>query len=233
MLRILLFTVFFLCAIGPAQVQLQQLSPQQKEVCNKEETHFRFLQEKNFKGYMSLWDDHVIGWPDYEVRPVGKPAIESSVGDEFKRQTSAKPLPAPNPEAVSLFGDVAITHYFWPESNKSDPSVHRITHTWQKSPDGWRIIGGMSCEVPRLRGLSNIAGGNASDDALSTKVDEAVTALMHEQDIPGTSVAVVRDGRIIKASGYGWANIELNVPVTPQTIFRPGPLVNNSQRPPS
>ena len=62
MLRILLFTVFFLRAIAPAQVQLQlqQLSPQQKEVWNKEETHFRYLHEKNFKGYISLWDDHFI-----------------------------------------------------------------------------------------------------------------------------------------------------------------------------
>ena len=40
--------------------------------------------------------------------------------------------------------------------------------------------------------------------------------------IPGTSVAVVRNGKIIKAAGYGFANIELNVPATPETIFQAG-----------
>jgi len=48
-----------------------------------------------------------------------------------------------------LFGDVAVTHYFWPEADQSSPTVFRITHTWQKGPAGWHIIGGMSCGVPR------------------------------------------------------------------------------------
>lgn len=64
----------------------------------------------------------------------------------------------------------------------------------------------------------------AGDDALSKKVDEAVTALRRDMKIPGTSVAVVRDGRVIKAKGYGLANIELNVPVTPETVFQAGSI---------
>jgi CubicO group peptidase (beta-lactamase class C family) len=57
------------------------------------------------------------------------------------------------------------------------------------------------------------------DDALSTKVDEVVRAQMAEQKIPGVSLAVMRDGKIIKATGYGLANVELNVPVTPQMLL--------------
>ena len=63
---------------------------------------------------------------------------------------------------------------------------------------------------------------STADGALSPKVDEAVTALMRSYKIPGTSIAVVRDGKIIKAAGYGLANVELNVPVTPETIFQAG-----------
>jgi CubicO group peptidase (beta-lactamase class C family) len=63
-----------------------------------------------------------------------------------------------------------------------------------------------------------------SDNLLSAKVDQAVTQLMHEQKIPGTSLAVIRDGRVIKATGYGLANVELNVPVTPQSIFQSGSI---------
>jgi CubicO group peptidase (beta-lactamase class C family) len=68
----------------------------------------------------------------------------------------------------------------------------------------------------------SIHAQSSSEDVLSQQADEAIAALRHEMKIPGTSVAVVRDGRIIKATGYGLANVELNVPVTPSTIFQAG-----------
>lgn len=47
---------------------------------------------------------------------------------------------------------------------------------------------------------------------------------MHEQRIPGLSLAVVQDGKIIKAKGYGYADLEFNAPVTPETIFESGSI---------
>jgi len=64
----------------------------------------------------------------------------------------------------------------------------------------------------------------ASNDALSAKVDEAVLAQMREQKIPGVSLAIMRDGKIIKAKGYGLASVELTVPVAPQMVFHTGSL---------
>lgn len=66
--------------------------------------------------------------------------------------------------------------------------------------------------------------GQSKDDDLSNRADAAVRARMAEMHIPGTSLAVVRDGKIIKATGYGLANVELNVPVTPASIFQTGSL---------
>ena len=64
---------------------------------------------------------------------------------------------------------------------------------------------------------------SASDDAeISEKVDAYVAAEMRTEKMPGLALAVVRDGRIIKARGYGLANIELDVPVKPETIFQTG-----------
>ncbi|HSS99171.1 MAG TPA: serine hydrolase [Terriglobales bacterium] len=219
MSRILTFTVLILSSIAGAQ--MSQLSPEQKEVWQGEEKYFRYLEEKDLKGYMSLWDDRFVGWRDYELLPVRKAEIESSTRQEFEsKQGPGPPLPSPKPEAITVFGNVAITDYFWPEADTTSQYIYRITHTWQKGPGGWHIIGGMSSEVPRFR--TAIANPVPGDDALSQKVDEAVAKLMHEMKIPGTSVAVVRDGKIIKATGYGMANVELNVPVTPQTIFQAG-----------
>jgi serine beta-lactamase-like protein LACTB len=43
-----------------------------------------------------------------------------------------------------------------------------------------------------------------------------------EQNLPGLSVAVGVDGRLVWAAGFGWANVEKKVPAGPRTRFRIG-----------
>ena len=69
--------------------------------------------------------------------------------------------------------------------------------------------------------MGSAAGGKA-EDRVSAQVDAAVEAQRAAQKIPGVSLAVCRDGKIVKATGYGLANVELDVPVTPETIFQTG-----------
>jgi CubicO group peptidase (beta-lactamase class C family) len=54
------------------------------------------------------------------------------------------------------------------------------------------------------------------------KVDDYVKAEMQKQHVPGISLAVIKDGKIIKVEGYGLANVELNVPARPETVFKIG-----------
>src|SRR4030095_11917669 len=54
------------------------------------------------------------------------------------------------------------------------------------------------------------------------KVDDYVKAEMLKQHIPGVSLACMKDGKIIKAEGYGLANVELNVPARPETVYKIG-----------
>jgi len=60
--------------------------------------------------------------------------------------------------------------------------------------------------------------------AQADKIDGFVQASIRQQKIPGLALAVMRDGKIVKAMGYGLANIELNVPVNPETIFQSGSM---------
>ena len=55
-------------------------------------------------------------------------------------------------------------------------------------------------------------------------IDAIVREVMAAQRVPGMAVAVIRRGEIVKSQGYGLANVEHNVPVTPQTIFQSGSL---------
>lgn len=63
-----------------------------------------------------------------------------------------------------------------------------------------------------------------AQDGVSTKVDEYIRAEMLSQQIPGVSVAVVKNGEIVLARGYGLANVEHQVPVKPETIFQSGSM---------
>lgn len=67
--------------------------------------------------------------------------------------------------------------------------------------------------------LLSLAGvGHAQTD----KIDDYVKGALERQKLPGVSIAVVRNGEIVKAKGYGLANIELNVPATAETIYQSG-----------
>ncbi len=57
-----------------------------------------------------------------------------------------------------------------------------------------------------------------------TGLDEYVAGEMTRSHVPGVAVAVVRNGSVIFAKGYGMANVELRVPVTPQTVFQSGSI---------
>jgi len=53
-------------------------------------------------------------------------------------------------------------------------------------------------------------------------VDSYVQAEMQKRHIPGLALLVIRDGKAIKQQGYGFSDVELQVPVKPETIFQSG-----------
>ncbi|GAB4458891.1 MAG: hypothetical protein OHK0029_20770 [Armatimonadaceae bacterium] len=58
--------------------------------------------------------------------------------------------------------------------------------------------------------------------ALADPVDDLVREALKENDIPGAAVAVLRDGKVVKMAGYGLADVENRVSVTPDTVFQLG-----------
>jgi N-acyl-D-amino-acid deacylase len=50
-------------------------------------------------------------------------------------------------------------------------------------------------------------------------VDEVVVETMRRQGIPGASLAVARNGALVLAKGYGWADLEAQVPAGRDTLF--------------
>jgi N-acyl-D-amino-acid deacylase len=50
--------------------------------------------------------------------------------------------------------------------------------------------------------------------------DQSVRNLMQKYKIPGGAVAVVRDGKLFYARGFGYADVENKTPVQPDALFR-------------
>ena len=55
-------------------------------------------------------------------------------------------------------------------------------------------------------------------DSLARRVDQ-VFERWNRNDTPGCAVSVVRDGAVVYTRGYGMANLEHDVPITPSTAF--------------
>ncbi len=63
-----------------------------------------------------------------------------------------------------------------------------------------------------------------SGPASSDVVDDYVQATMKAAKIPGVSIVVRRDGKVVKSQGYGFANLEHQVPATADTIYQSGSM---------
>ena len=55
-------------------------------------------------------------------------------------------------------------------------------------------------------------------------IDKFVVGQLKERKIPGLSIAVIRDGRLVKATGYGFSNLELQTPATKDTVYEIGSI---------
>jgi D-alanyl-D-alanine carboxypeptidase len=58
--------------------------------------------------------------------------------------------------------------------------------------------------------------------AFASYVDSVAGAAIKEQRTAGVSVAVVKNGRTLVTKGYGFADLENDVPATPATVYRIG-----------
>jgi CubicO group peptidase (beta-lactamase class C family) len=76
---------------------------------------------------------------------------------------------------------------------------------------------------------SSGAAGTAAHELTATDLEVFLDGLMPAQlereNIAGAVVAVVKDGQVLFAKGYGYSDMEKRVPVTPDaTLFRPGSI---------
>ena len=60
--------------------------------------------------------------------------------------------------------------------------------------------------------------------ARADQIDQYIERQLQRQHIPGLSLVIIRDGDVAKMRGYGFADLELKVPATPDTVFEIGSI---------
>jgi len=60
--------------------------------------------------------------------------------------------------------------------------------------------------------------------SLETRIDAAANKDVNSGHVAGVAIAVLHDGQLIFAKGYGRSNLELSIPVNARTVFRIGSL---------
>jgi len=76
----------------------------------------------------------------------------------------------------------------------------------------------------RLLLLPGALAAQTNRGALLERIDSLVTAEMKQRQLAGVSVGVEQRGDLVLAKGYGYADLEHQVPATAETVYRLGSL---------
>ena len=77
----------------------------------------------------------------------------------------------------------------------------------------------LSKYIFRIAILLVIASGSARSQ--SNDIERKIDSLFsnYNSNTPGVAIAIMKDGNIVFKKGYGSANLEYDIPITPQTVF--------------
>lgn len=70
------------------------------------------------------------------------------------------------------------------------------------------------------------AGVAGAEPALNG-LDAFIVEVMEEWKVPGLAIAVIKDGAVVLAEGYGYRNVDEEEPVTPRTLFAIGSITKS------
>lgn len=116
------------------------------EIWQLEENYWKYVKEKDYQSYITLWDDNFLGYPSNNT--IGDKAHITDWMKEMYQQPGIFNYTLTR-KVENLFGYIAIvfydvSHNFTNDKNEVLKSgSFKIIHTWKKTEKGWLIIGGM------------------------------------------------------------------------------------------
>ena len=121
----------------------------EEEIWALEEAYFKNLYKADYEALLAIVHSQFLGWPGSVAQPIDK---EGSA--RFMKQLAPRPTSCNfriERGGIRVLGEVALTQYIIHVDCSDTAAVAktqstRITHTWVKEGDCWKLLGGMSCE---------------------------------------------------------------------------------------
>ena len=77
-----------------------------------------------------------------------------------------------------------------------------------------------SCQSKKIKGKkASIEKPTKFSALLTKKIDSLLFDKLKTEHVPGISLVIVQNGKTIYKKGYGIANLEYEIPITPSSIF--------------
>ena len=89
------------------------------------------------------------------------------------------------------------------------------------------VVGVAQAQKHKAAAPAATASAAASPAAKLQGIDELADRAMKEWKVPGVAMAVVQDGKVIYAKGYGFRDVEQKLPVTTATLFPIGSITKS------
>lgn len=151
--HLLIISVLFLSAIqavraNPLPADSLRHNPTEEMIWASESAYFTRLYKADYEGVLLLTDSLFFAWPGAAAKPLGREESARFMKKMIPKPTSCKVTI--ERQGIRVTGGVALTqllvHVSCPESQGTSAKTTRITHTWVKRGNVWRLLGGMSSE---------------------------------------------------------------------------------------
>lgn len=126
-----------------------ELNADERAVWGLEEKYYEFAEANDPESYLELFDDDIIGWPTQDPRPKGRDKVSRWIGIVHSNPAELWRAEIER-EAIHDFGDVVVVHYrlrdYFVTADTGEvirEDRYKITHTWMRRGDSWKIISGM------------------------------------------------------------------------------------------
>ena len=125
-----------------------ELTEKQAEVWKGEELYWEYVNNTNTEAFLELWHEDFIGWPCGTESTSNLSELKVGVATWFEDVASNKKNTTIRPEGVIVKDDFAITYLsavtMWNNKEGAEQiQKMKLVHTWIKTDDGWKIVGGM------------------------------------------------------------------------------------------
>jgi ketosteroid isomerase-like protein len=109
--------------------------------------YLKLFETGDLEGMAALYHPEFLGWPSHSPEPVGHVQGRASV-EGLLRTLEITQLEF-EPRAILIEGGIALAHYVViltvvADGGAREQMPFRVTHTWIKVGEAWKILGGMS-----------------------------------------------------------------------------------------